>query len=96
MTSSYSKNIHLSNLFAYIGDSSFTFLVHEQQNRSFFLSDFLLYHYSDFWYYMSLLYYGKLKKNKIKKKKKSGENKNKLRKIYPNNHENFKNNKPRV
>ena len=30
------------------------------------------------------------------RKKKSGENKNKLRKIYPNNHENFKNSKPRV
>ena len=28
--------------------------------------------------------------------KKSGENKNKLRTIYPKNHENFKNSKPRV
>ena len=27
--------------------------------------------------------------------KKSGENKNKLRKIYPNDHENFKNSKSR-
>ena len=50
---------------------------------------FLLYHYSDFWYYKSLLYY-------VKFKKKSGENKNKLRTIYPKNHENFKNRKPRV
>ena len=71
----------------YYGQSSFTFLLHEY--RSFFLSDFLLYHYSDFRYYRSLLYYGKLKK-------KSGENKNKLRKIYPKNHENFKNSKSRV
>ena len=53
----------------------------------FFLSDFLLYHYSDFSYYRSLLYYGKLKK-------KSGENKNKLRTIDPKNHENFKDGKP--
>ena len=39
------------------------------------LSDFLLYHYSNFWYYRSLLYYGKLKK-----KKKMKETTNKLRK----------------
>ena len=37
------------------------------------LSDFLLYHYSNFWYYRSLLYYGKFKK-------KLEEAKNKLRK----------------
>ena len=55
----------------------------------FFYSDFLLHHYSDFWYYRSLLYYGKFKK-------KSGENKNKLRTTYPQNHENFKNNNPRA
>ena len=55
----------------------------------FFLSDFLLYHYSDFSYYRSLLYYGKLKK-------KSGENKNKLRTTYPKNHENSKSSKPRI
>ena len=30
-----------------------------------------------------------------KKKKKTGKNKNKSRTIYPKNHENFKNNKPR-
>ena len=47
--------------------------------------DFLL--YSDFWYYRSLLYYGK-------SKQKLGKNKNKLR-IYPENHENFKSSKPR-
>ena len=35
--------------------------------------------YSDFWYYRSLLYYGK-------SKQKLGKNKNKLR-IYPKNHE---------
>ena len=45
------------------------------ENRSFFLSEFLLYHYCDFWYYRSILYYGKLKK--------SGKNKNELRTIYP-------------
>ena len=66
----------------------------------FFLSDFLLYHYSDFSYYRSLLYYGKSKKIKNKKKnnkkKKSGEIKNKLRTIYPKDYEKFKNSKPRV
>ena len=41
-------------------------------------------HYSDFSYYRSLLYYGK-------SFKKSRKNKNKLRTIYPKNHENFKN-----
>ena len=35
------------------------------------------------------MYYEKLRK-------KSGKNKNKLRTIYPKNHENFKNSKPRV
>ena len=49
-----------------------------------FYSDFLLYNYFNFQYSKSLLYYGKLKK-------KSGENKNKLK-----NHENLKNSKPRV
>ena len=44
-----------------------------------------LYHYSDFWYYRSLLY-----------QKISWKNKNKLRTIYLKNHENFKNSKPRV
>ena len=32
----------------------------------------------------------------LKKKKKSGKNKNKLRTIYPESDENFKNSKPRV
>ena len=49
----------------YIGQSSFTFLLHEHLNRSFFLSHFLLYHYSDFWCYR-LLYYGKFLKNREK------------------------------
>ena len=44
-------------------------------------SNFLLYHYSNFWYYKLLLLW------KIGKKK-SGEN-NKLQKMYPNNHEKF-------
>ena len=62
MTTYYSKNMHLLNLFAYIQHSSFTFVLHEHWNKFFFLSDFLLYNYSDFWYYYrSLLYYGKLK-----------------------------------
>ena len=61
---------------------------------SFFLSDFfflffLLYHYSDFWCYRSLLYYGKFLV-------KSRKNEKKLRTIYPKNYENLKNSKPRV
>ena len=55
----------------------------------FFLSDFLLYHYSNLCYYTSLLHYGKFEKN-------SGENENNVRAKYPKNHENFKNNKPGV
>ena len=51
-----------------------------------FFSDFLLYHYSDFW---SLLHYGKFLKS-------GGKNKNKLRSIYPKNNESFKNSKPRA
>ena len=51
---------------------------------SFVLSDFLLYHFSDFCYYKSLQYYGELKK--------MGKNKNNTIKI----HENFKNSKPRI
>ena len=65
-----------------------SYLFDEHENRSFFLSDFLLCHYYDFWYYRSLWYYGNLKK--------LGENKNKLRTTYPKNHEHFKNSKPRV
>ena len=42
-------------------------------------------------YKISLLHY-----EKFKKKKKSGENKNKLRKIYPRNQENSMNSKLRV
>ena len=74
-----------------IGKSSSTFLLHVHWNRSFLLSDILLIflHYSIFWYYILLLYYGKIKKRLV-------ENKNKLRKIYPKNYENFKNSKPRV
>ena len=53
------------------------------------LSDFLLYNYSDFWFYRSWLHYEKFKK-------KSGENKNKLRTVYPKNYEQFKNSKPSV
>ena len=43
----------------------------------------LLYHYSDFWYYRSLLYYEKFKKMK--------RNQEKIRTIYPKSHEKFKN-----
>ena len=42
-----------------------------------------MYHYLDFLYYRSLLHYQKLFK-------KLGKNKNKLRNIYPTNHENVK------
>ena len=45
---------------------------------------------TNFWYYKLLLCYGKLKNKKRKRKKKLGENKNKLRKMYSNNHEKFK------
>ena len=45
--------------------------------------------YSDFWYYRSLLYYGKFLKKWEKTKKK-------LKTIYPKNHEIFKSSKPRV
>ena len=55
----------------------------------FFSFWFFLYHYSDFWYCRSLLYYGKFFK-------KSGQHKNKLRTIHPENHENFMNGKPRL
>ena len=58
MTTSYSKNIHISDLFVYniyVGQPSLTFL-----------------------------------------QTKSGRNKNKLKTIYPKNHVNFKNSKPRV
>ena len=55
----------------------------------FFLSDFLLCHCSNLWYYRLLLYYGKFFK-KLEK------NKNKLGTIYPKNHEYFKNSKPSV
>ena len=54
--------------------------------RFFFLSDFLFYHYSDFCYCRSLLYYGKFRKK----------NREKIRTIYPENDENFKNSMPRV
>ena len=56
----------------------------------FFLSDFLLYQYSDF---CIILYYTVFWKINEKNREK---NKNKLRTIYPKNHENFKNNKPKV
>ena len=66
------KALIYTPLFAYIRHSSFTFLLHEHWNRSFFLSDFLLYSYFDFWYYISFLIFWKIKK------KKSGENKNNI------------------
>ena len=64
---SYSKNIHFSNFFVY-------YILNNQVSLSscmsiktgIFFFDFLLYHYSDFWYYRSLLYYGKFKKNREK------------------------------
>ena len=80
MTTSYSKNIHLSNLLVHIAHSSF-------MSISFFLHEHCLIppissiidHYCI-----------------IENLKKSGKNKNKLRTIYPKNHEIFKNSKPRV
>ena len=79
MTTSYSKNIHL---YYCIRDFWLTVLKMSIKTRLFFLSDFPLYHYSNFWYYRSLLYYKKFKKNPEKN--------NKLRIIYPKNQENIK------
>ena len=47
------------------------------------------YSVKDFCYCISLMYYGKLRKKLVK-------NENKLRTIYPKNHDNFKNSKYRV
>ena len=90
MTTSYSKNIHLSNLFIYFTlDSQVSRSSHTSIKTDLFF--FLIFccisipisgiigHY----YIMESL-------------KKSGKNTNKLRTIYPKNQENFKNNKPRV
>ena len=63
MTTSYSKNMHLSNMFVYYTLASEVSLSSctSVKTALFFLSDLLLYHYSDF-YYRSLLSYGKFKK----------------------------------
>ena len=55
------------------------------------LSDFFLYQYFNFWYYRPLLYYGKKFQNIEKKIRTNSEEYNNTE-----NHENFKNNKPRV
>ena len=73
----------------YLSPAIFDWLYWKGALNEGFFSDFLLYHYSDFWYYSSLLNYGNFLK-------KYGKNKNKLRTIYSKNHENFKNIKPRV
>ena len=66
MATSYSKNIRLSNLFVYYAWGSQVSLFTDQ-NRSSFVSGVLLYHYSNYWYYRSLLYFGILKKKQIGK-----------------------------
>ena len=62
----------------------------EHENRSFFLSDFLLHHYSNFRYFrfwiITVLW-------KIKKKNKQKKREKRLGIIYPKNYENFKNRK---
>ena len=60
-----------------------------------FHSDFLLYHYSGFWYYDHYRFFDHYPYHGIFKKK-SGKNKNKLIATYPKNHENFKYSKPMV
>ena len=89
MTKSCSKNTATPFKFIYIHQRiKFHFPpLHEHENRSFFLSDFLLCNYSKFWYYSYCI---------MENNKKPGENKNKSRTIHPKNHENFRNRKPRV
>ena len=68
MTTSYYKNIHLSNFFVYYSLDNQVSLSSCMSIKTglFFLSDFLLFHYSNFWYYRSLLYYVKFFKNREK------------------------------
>ena len=68
MTTSYYKNIHLSNFFVYYSLDNQVSLSSCMSIKTglFFLSDFLLFHYSNFWYYRSLLYYVKFLKNREK------------------------------
>ena len=68
MTTSYYKNIHLSNFFVYYSLDNQVSLSSCMSIKTglFFLSDFLLFHYSNFWYYRSLLYYVKFLKNQEK------------------------------
>ena len=90
MTTSYSKNIHLSNLFVYYTlDCEASLSSCLSIKTSFFFLTFccifipisgIIDHYC----IMEIFF------------KKLGENKNKLRTICPKNHENFKNGKPRV
>ena len=62
----------------------------------FFLSDFLLYHYSKESWLFRFLDHKSLYTVLWKIKKRSRENKNKLRTIYPKSHGNFNNSKPRL
>ena len=80
----------ISYLFAYYILKSYVSLSSCMSIKTglFFRSDFLLYHYSYFWYWKIITVSWKIKK-------KSGEN-NKLRTVCPKNHENFKNSEPRV
>ena len=89
MTTSYSKNIHLSNLFIIHWTVKLHFLPAWALKQIFFFLTFccifipisgIIDHYC----IMEIFF------------KKLGENKNKLRTICPKNHENFKNGKPRV
>ena len=70
-----------SYLFAYYTlDSQVSF------SSSISITDFLLYHYSNF---SGIINYDFVMQNWKKKKKQLGENKDKFRKMYPNNHETF-------
>ena len=90
MTTSYSKNIHFSNLFVYYSLDSQVLLsscISIKTGLFFFLTFCcIIIPISGI-----LDLYCIMKKLKI-----SGENKNESKTIYPKNHDNFKNSKPRV
>ena len=90
MTTSYSKKIHLSNLFVYYtldGQVSLSSYMSMKTGLfSFWISVVSL---LQFLVLLIIILLWKIKK-------KSRESKNKLRTIYPKNHEDFKNSKPRV
>ena len=59
-------HVVLRYMLFYSRDFRLTVMKMSIKTGSVFFSDLLIYHYSDFWYYRSLLYYEKLKKNREK------------------------------